>query len=334
MSDHPANQCKAIFTNTLNRGPYRTPNGMVLSKKEEANFGTPSGGHPPVDCWVYEYNDSLFRLLFGFYKKNDFICKVVLSSEGKIHGQGASIQFSSKSFKKQNRKIELYHEGRVTREGGLGTKLLCKLLALHATIAVSLLGHINFPLFIGSTANIGHLIDRLFLYAYAIEQAKRGYKNTELLPSLNVSRLKQEHLKKDAVKTAIQQGMSESPEHRKAVEARAMMVAYKYLSNKWPTVEDVSNKESYDYYCTDGTSFLYVEVKGTTNDGAAILLTKNEVEHAQANPDTTMLIVVSRIKVIRTSDGIRCDDGALRVLTPWKIDKCDLIPMSYVCKLY
>jgi hypothetical protein len=49
-------------------------------------------------------------------------------------------------------------------------------------------------------------------------------------------------------------------------------------------VEDVGATESYDLDCSKEKDELHVEVKGTTTDGLAVLLTPNEVARNEQQP--------------------------------------------------
>lgn len=69
-------------------------------------------------------------------------------------------------------------------------------------------------------------------------------------------------------------------EAKAAVEALAMNLATEFYSKTWD-VQDVHGTESYDLICRRGREKKHVEVKGTTTDGAEVILTPNEVRHAQ-----------------------------------------------------
>ncbi len=120
------------------------------------------------------------------------------------------------------------------------------------------------------------------------------------------------------------QGFRLSQEDRRAIEMRAMEVAQDHLESSGWKVEDVSTTESYDFHCTrrgaPGT-VLYVEVKGTTGDGSAVLLTPNEVELARARHPDTALLIVSGVSLQRDADdGVVASGGALDELAPWHPD--------------
>jgi hypothetical protein len=82
-----------------------------------------------------------------------------------------------------------------------------------------------------------------------------------------------------------------------------MARAVSYFAALGATVEDVSRTECYDLRCfdSDGVEF-HVEVKGTTGLGEAILLTRNEVVHAEKMHPRVALFVVSQIE-LSSSEG-------------------------------
>ena len=86
------------------------------------------------------------------------------------------------------------------------------------------------------------------------------------------------------------QGFQLDQEAKVAVEATAMNMATEFYSKAWD-VEDVHGTESYDLICRRGDEVKHVEVKGTTTDGSEVILTPNEVRHAQENPSTALFVV-------------------------------------------
>ena len=97
------------------------------------------------------------------------------------------------------------------------------------------------------------------------------------------------------------QGFQLDQEVKVAVEALAMNMATEFYGKAW-TVEDVHGSESYDLICRRGDEVKHVEVKGTTTDGAEVILTPNEVRHAREHPRTA-LFVLSNITIERAEDG-------------------------------
>ena len=113
-----------------------------------------------------------------------------------------------------------------------------------------------------------------------------------------------------------------------AVEALAMNMATEFYSKAWD-VEDVHGTESYDLICRRGDEVKHVEVKGTTTDGAEVILTPNEVRHAREYPYTA-LFVVSNITVERAEDGtVTATGGKHHCYDPWRLDDGTLTPLGF-----
>jgi hypothetical protein len=123
------------------------------------------------------------------------------------------------------------------------------------------------------------------------------------------------------------QGFGLSVAERAAVEAHAMNLAKKHYKASWRSVEDVSEKCSFDLLCRSATSELRVEVKGTTSAGDQIVLTKREVE--EANLPGYALFVVSDIALIRTGESACATGGQCRVISRWRQNKHNLTPIAY-----
>ncbi len=92
------------------------------------------------------------------------------------------------------------------------------------------------------------------------------------------------------------QGFLVSPLVKRAVEERAMDVAMEHYSKNWD-VTDVHTKFPYDLECRRGDEVLYVEVKGSTSTAETVIVTPNEVQHAQLHHPHVELFVVSQIVV-------------------------------------
>ena len=124
------------------------------------------------------------------------------------------------------------------------------------------------------------------------------------------------------------QGFQLDQEAKVAVEALAMNMATEFYSKAWD-VEDVHGTESYDLICRRGDEVKHVEVKGTTTDGAEVILTPNEVRHARENP-CTALFVVSNITVERAEDGtVTATGGKHHCYDPWRLDDGTLTPLGF-----
>jgi hypothetical protein len=125
------------------------------------------------------------------------------------------------------------------------------------------------------------------------------------------------------------QGFARNQKERKALEQRAMTAAAKYFNNKGYDVEDVSARRPYDLLCKRGAAVLHVEVKGTTTDGEAIVLTNNEVKHACNGHNACALFILHSIKL---SKG-KAVGGRQRVLRPWQLKRKKLTPVSFTYRL-
>jgi hypothetical protein len=115
-----------------------------------------------------------------------------------------------------------------------------------------------------------------------------------------------------------------------AIEAAAMAAAIKhYEDQKW-SVHDVStDKVGYDLLCERGDERLCVEVKGTTQPPKSVLVSRNEVSFALANPDSAALFVLSNIE-IEMRDGIPIARGGKATwLEPWTVELDRLSATGY-----
>ena len=124
------------------------------------------------------------------------------------------------------------------------------------------------------------------------------------------------------------QGFQLDQDVKVAVEALAMNMATEFYGREWD-VEDVHGTESYDLICRRGNEVKHVEVKGTTTDGAEVILTPNEVRHARGNP-CTALFVLSNITVERAEDGtVTATGGKQHLYDPWRLDDGTLTPVGF-----
>jgi len=126
------------------------------------------------------------------------------------------------------------------------------------------------------------------------------------------------------------QGFARNPLERRALEDHAMKIAKKYFRNEGFDVDDVSARRSYDLLCRRGTKELHVEVKGTTTDGDAIVLTYNEVKHACDRRNSCVLFVLHSIRL----KGKKASGGKRFVMDPWRPQQAKLTPVSYTYRLH
>jgi Domain of unknown function (DUF3883) len=124
------------------------------------------------------------------------------------------------------------------------------------------------------------------------------------------------------------QGFQLDQDVKVAVEARAMNMATEFYGETW-IVEDVHGSESFDLVCRRGDEVKHVEVKGTTTDGAEVILTPNEVRHAREHPFTA-LFVLSNVSTERAEDGAVTATGGVRHLyDPWHLNDGTLTPLGF-----
>jgi hypothetical protein len=124
------------------------------------------------------------------------------------------------------------------------------------------------------------------------------------------------------------QGYESFAPRRKAIEDHAMSKAIQYYTRQGWTVTNVSARRSYDLRCTRGRQRLHVEVKGTTSDGVAVLLTRNEVEHARGAYPHVALFVVAQIRVARGNPP-QASGGRVFRQEPWDIEQGQLAPLAF-----
>lgn len=124
-----------------------------------------------------------------------------------------------------------------------------------------------------------------------------------------------------------------SPAARRAIERRAMEMAETHYTDLGWEVEDVSATHSYDLRCHRQEEELHVEVKGTTSDRPAVVLTANEVVHARGG-HAVALVFVSQIKLRnREAPTVTAHGGVLRAIDPWAIDDGALEALSFAYQL-
>jgi len=126
------------------------------------------------------------------------------------------------------------------------------------------------------------------------------------------------------------QGFRSSWPERRAIEQRAMDVVTDHLKDDDWSVRDVSSDHSYDLHCKKPGQVLRIEVKGTTGDGSAVLLTRNEVMVAREEHPQTALAIVSEIELDTSGDAPLATGGSLRMISPWQPDTAgDLHPIGF-----
>lgn len=122
------------------------------------------------------------------------------------------------------------------------------------------------------------------------------------------------------------QGRVQDPIVRAAIEKHAVaMATAHYASQDWHVTE---LGKPYDLKCERGAEELHVEVKGTRSLGSTVVLTRNEVQHA--DEFVTDLFIVSSISLSFDTEGRPITSGGdTRLLEGWKPESAALKPLSY-----
>jgi len=129
------------------------------------------------------------------------------------------------------------------------------------------------------------------------------------------------------------QGYAINADLRRAIEQYSMQQAKAFYEEQGWSVSDVSATHSYDLLCTSATGKeLHVEVKGTTSDGAQILLTANELKHAQNFYPNVALFILARIQVDLAAPG-KLKGGEIQIREPWDIREGMLSPIAFTYNL-
>jgi Domain of unknown function (DUF3883) len=115
-----------------------------------------------------------------------------------------------------------------------------------------------------------------------------------------------------------------------AIEERAVLVTREHFENELGyETEDVGAYVSYDVRASKGQEVVKVEVKGTTTDGAKVILTRNEVNLHRLEHPNNALAVVRNITLGRSGEQPIASGGELVLVMPWEIDEGGLIPIAY-----
>ena len=124
-------------------------------------------------------------------------------------------------------------------------------------------------------------------------------------------------------------GFCADPILKKAIEMQAVRQAIAHYEAAGYSVEDVGAYESYDLEAVRGDEVRHVEVKGSQGHVQKVILTRNEVTHANEFGRAD-LVVVAEIQWERHKDGsIATDDGLMSVHPDWRPSPENLLPLSY-----
>jgi hypothetical protein len=153
-------------------------------------MGSRYGSHSVPPAWLYKHSKGQVEMVFQFYQnfsEYDLICKVSATGNYPTSGEGASVQFnSSHCISGSLSQAELSHHGRVTVGTPVSRNELANLMSIACPGAMQALGISwgsgSWPVSLGHTGDIPALLDRVFLYAYCVEQAKRTIRSEQILP--------------------------------------------------------------------------------------------------------------------------------------------------------
>jgi hypothetical protein len=124
-------------------------------------------------------------------------------------------------------------------------------------------------------------------------------------------------------------GYCADPVLKKAIEMQAVRQAMAYYEAAGYSVQDVGAFEPYDLEVVRGGEVRHVEVKGSQGYVQKVILTRNEVTHANEF-ERTDLIVVADIDWERHLDGsITTGNGSMSVYPDWRPSPENLKPLSY-----
>jgi hypothetical protein len=116
--------------------------------------------------------------------------------------------------------------------------------------------------------------------------------------------------------------------YRDIIEKRAMIVVRRHLSQGYAKVVDHSATESYDFLClTKSGRSRKIEVKGTTTNGKAVLISANE--YVMAQKELVDLYVVRDIRLATSGDRVVAYGGTLSVYRDWGHGGHAVAPIGY-----
>lgn len=125
------------------------------------------------------------------------------------------------------------------------------------------------------------------------------------------------------------QGFKLNTAEKLAIERHAVAIVRKHYMDKNFRVRDVGSTKPFDLDVKRGTEHLSVEVKGTTTQGAQVILTGGEVNHHRERYPANALAVVHSIHLDRTVDPPVASGGQLHLISPWTIDDDALTAIAY-----
>lgn len=172
---------------------------------------------------------------------------------------------------------------------------------------------------VGNTANVSAITWR------AIEPFTRGLDPTG--PVVSAIPAAPAEPAADDASVGDGQGRMSDTELRRAIEDLAqerLMARYRALG--W-TVEDTRIGHPYDARATRGSDVQYLEAKGTTSAGSAVVVTHGEVAWARAHPDQCVIGIVSEVRI--TPQGTVDEGSGILRVYDWNPDAGVLTPVEY-----
>ena len=85
----------------------------------------------------------------------------------------------------------------------------------------------------------------------------------------------------------------------------------------------------YDLKAIKNNQELPVEVKGKSDIGEKVIVSRNEVIHSKNNTQNSVFILVHSIKARLTPKGYKASGGKLVELNPWNLEDKDLNAYTY-----
>jgi hypothetical protein len=126
------------------------------------------------------------------------------------------------------------------------------------------------------------------------------------------------------------EGFQSDPRIRKTIEKHAMKEAQKALEKRgFSKFENTSATKPFDFTCWRKGKTFFIEVKGTQTAGKSVILTKNEVEHAKANPGYSILVIVHSVKMAGKDIA---KAGIPEVTEKWDLMEGELTATQYLWK--
>jgi hypothetical protein len=124
-------------------------------------------------------------------------------------------------------------------------------------------------------------------------------------------------------------GFCADPIVKKAIETQAVRQAMAHFESVGYDVQDVGAFESYDLRAVRGNEVRYVEVKGSQGAVSKVILTRNEVTHANEYGPTDLVIVAEIEWEPRLDGSVSTSDGIMSVHSDWLPSPENLKPLSY-----